>query len=81
MRLRNVKNANEILENSKYFIKDFKNNKGKYIYGDIFSKSQPIHLEIGLVIGLFLLFIYSCCKVASDADDYMEELYYEKKNK
>ena len=55
MRLRNVKNANEILENSKYFIKDFKNNKGKYIYGDIFSKSQPIHLEIGMGKGDFII--------------------------
>ena len=27
MRLRNVKNAREILENSKYFIKDYKNYK------------------------------------------------------
>jgi len=55
MRLRNVKNANEILENSKYFIKDYKNNKGKYIYGDIFPKSQPIHLEIGMGKGDFII--------------------------
>jgi len=33
---------------------------------------------IGLIISLFLLFIYSCCKVASDADKYLEEIKYEK---
>ena len=33
---------------------------------------------IGLIIGLFLLFIYSCCRVASDADKYLEEKEYEK---
>lgn len=32
-----------------------------------------LKIFIGLLIGLFLLFIYSCCKVASDADRYMEE--------
>ena len=38
-----------------------------------------IKLLIGLLIGLFLLFIYSCCKVASDADRYMEEYKDEEK--
>jgi hypothetical protein len=33
---------------------------------------------IGLLIGLFLLFIYSCCRVASDADKYLEGKEYEK---
>ena len=37
-----------------------------------------LKLIIGLIIGLFLLFIYSCCRVASDADRYMEEKEYEK---
>lgn len=38
-----------------------------------------IKLLIGLLIGLFLLIIYSCCKVASDADRYMEEYKDEEK--
>ena len=38
-----------------------------------------IKLLIGLAISLFLLFSYSCCKVASDADKYMEEHRYEDK--
>ena len=33
---------------------------------------------IGLLIGLFLLFIYSCCRVASDADKYLEDIENEK---
>lgn len=37
-----------------------------------------IMILVGLVISLFLLFIYCCCKVASDADKYMEEYDYEK---
>ena len=37
-----------------------------------------IKILIGLLIGLFLLFIYSCCRVASDADKYLEDKYDEK---
>lgn len=37
-----------------------------------------IKLFIGLLIGLFLLFIYSCCRVASDADKYLEDIENEK---
>ena len=37
-----------------------------------------IRVFIGLILGLFLLFIYSCCRVASDADKYLEEKEYEK---
>lgn len=37
-----------------------------------------IKVLIGLLIGLFLLFVYSSCRVASDADRYMEEKEYEK---
>ena len=35
-------------------------------------------LVFGLIVGLFLLFIYSCCRVASDADKYLEDKYNEK---
>ena len=37
-----------------------------------------IRVFIGLLVGLFLLFIYSCCRVASEADKYLEEKEYEK---
>ncbi len=37
-----------------------------------------IKVLIGLLIGLFLLFVYSCCRVASEADKYMEDIKYEK---
>ncbi len=37
-----------------------------------------IKILIGLILGLFLLFIYSCCRVASEADKYLEEREYEK---
>lgn len=53
MRLRNVKNANEILENSKYYIKDpykLKNNWSK-----VFPNNQELHLEIGCGKGNFLI--------------------------
>ena len=33
---------------------------------------------IGIVICLFLLFIFCCCRVASEADKYMEDIKYEK---
>lgn len=55
MRLRNVKNAKEILEKSKYYIKYTREYKGKFIYGDIFTKVQPIHLEIGMGKGDFII--------------------------
>jgi len=35
-------------------------------------------IVLGLLIGLFLLLIYSCCRVASEADKYLEDKYYEK---
>ena len=37
-----------------------------------------IKILIGLILGLFLLFIYSCCRVASEADKDMEDIEYEK---
>lgn len=52
MRLRNVKNAHEILENSKYFIKDYKNYKGKF--NELFNNGNEIRLEIGMGKGTFI---------------------------
>lgn len=32
-----------------------------------------IIIVIGLFLSLFLLFVYSCCKVAGESDRYMED--------
>lgn len=51
MRLKNVKNAKEIIEKSPYIIKS----PEKYIYRKIFKNDNPIHLEIGMGKGDFII--------------------------
>ena len=53
MRLRNVKNAHEDLKKSLYFIENPKGNKGKW--QEVFQNENPIHLEIGMGKGQFLI--------------------------
>ena len=53
MRLRNVKGASEIINNSKYVISDFKEACGKY--KEIFGNNNPIHIEIGMGKGDFII--------------------------
>lgn len=53
MRLRNVKGAVEKIENSSYVIMDYLSYRGKYSL--IFSNSNPIHIEIGMGKGSFLI--------------------------
>lgn len=53
MRLRNVKNAELILENSNYVIKNPKEFKNKL--RTIFNNSNPINLEIGCGKGQFII--------------------------
>ncbi len=53
MRLRNVKNAIEIVNNSAYIIKDEKENRGNY--QAIFANDNPIHIEIGMGKGDFII--------------------------
>ena len=53
MRLRNVKNAKEILESSKYYIQLPRDYKGKY--NELFGNGNPIHLEIGMGKGSFII--------------------------
>ena len=56
MRLRNVKNAKEIVESNEYVIKNPWKLKGKYMLSDkAFPKNQPIHLEIGMGKGNFII--------------------------
>ena len=53
MRIRNVKNAKEILDNSKIIVKEPHNYKDKL--STLFGNNHPIHLEIGMGKGNFLL--------------------------
>lgn len=53
MRLRNVKNAVNIVESSSYVINDPTALKGEF--STIFPKSQPIHVEIGMGKGDFII--------------------------
>ncbi len=54
MRLRNVKNAKEIVNNSPYVIINPEDYKGKY-KSEIFKNDNPIHLEIGMGKGNFII--------------------------
>ena len=53
MRLRNVKNKEEILNNSDYLIKNPADYKGKW--KNLFNNDNPIYIEIGMGKGKFLL--------------------------
>lgn len=53
MRLRNVKNAVNIVNNSEYIIKNPEEFKGNF--KSIFPNSNPIHLEIGMGKGDFII--------------------------
>jgi len=53
MRLRNVRGASETIENCLYVIKNYKEYKGKYNL--IFNNNNPIHIEIGMGKGDFII--------------------------
>ena len=53
MRLRNVKGASDIIENSSFVIKNYKDYKG--CYNKIFNNNNPIHIEIGMGKGDFII--------------------------
>lgn len=53
MRLRNVKNKEEILNNTTYLEIDPNSNKGKW--ETIFNNNNPIHIEIGMGKGDFII--------------------------
>lgn len=53
MRLRNVKNKEEILNNSTYLVKNPTDNKGKW--SKVFGNSNPIYIEIGMGKGQFII--------------------------
>lgn len=52
MRLRNVKNAKQILDDCEYVIKSPQHFKGKY--ESLFKNTNPIHIEIGMGKGKFI---------------------------
>ena len=53
MRLRNVKGASEIIEKSLYVIKNYEECKSKY--NMVFGNNNPIHIEIGMGKGDFII--------------------------
>lgn len=53
MKYNTVKNAREILDNSKYLIKNPENYKGKW--KDVFKNNNPIMLELGMGRGSFII--------------------------
>lgn len=53
MRLRNVKNKEEILRNSKYLITDGEQYRGKW--REVFKNNNPIYIEIGMGKGKFII--------------------------
>ncbi len=52
MRLRNIKNKEEIISNSKYIVKNYKDYKGHW--KDLFNNDNPIYIEIGMGMGKFI---------------------------
>ncbi len=53
MRLRNVKNKEEILSNNPYFIADGTSYFGKW--SEVFGNTNPIYIEIGMGKGKFII--------------------------
>ena len=53
MRIRNVKNKEEILNNSKFLVKDYKNNITSW--SKLFKNNNPIYIEIGMGKGKFII--------------------------
>lgn len=58
MRLKKIKNSNEIIGNSKYLVKEYKNYKGKW--KNLFKNNNPIELEIGMGKGDFIIKKATC---------------------
>ena len=53
MRLRRMKNVDDIINNSKYLVKSPKANKGTW--NKVFNNNNPIYIEIGMGKGKFIL--------------------------
>lgn len=55
MRLRNVKGSRDTIAESKYTVKNEMENKGKW--NQIFGNENPIHIEIGMGKGQFIMML------------------------
>lgn len=53
MRLRNITGADIYIENSEFVVQDYKNQKGNW--KSLFSNENPIHIEVGMGKGKFLM--------------------------
>lgn len=53
MRIRNVKNKEEIMNNSSYLVKNYFDYKGKW--NILFNNNNPIYIEIGMGKGKFII--------------------------
>ena len=53
MRLRNIPGAKDAIESSPYVIHEPKQNKGRW--NEIFKNNHPIHIEVGMGKGRFLM--------------------------
>jgi tRNA (guanine-N7-)-methyltransferase len=53
MRLRNVKNKEEILNNSKLLVRNYEDYKGNW--SNLFENKNPLYIEIGMGKGQFIL--------------------------
>lgn len=53
MRLRNIKNKEEIIDASMYIVKNYKDYIGKW--NTLFNNNNPIYLEIGMGMGKFIV--------------------------
>ena len=53
MRLRNITGADVYIENSEFVVQDFKGQKGNW--REVFGNDNPIHIEVGMGKGRFLM--------------------------
>ena len=53
MRLRNITGADVYIENSEFVVQDFKGQKGNW--KEVFGNDNPIHIEVGMGKGRFLM--------------------------
>ena len=53
MRLRNIPGAKDAIQESAYVVQDPKTHKGKWT--ECFSKKQPLHIEVGMGKGRFIM--------------------------
>lgn len=53
MRLRNITGADVYIENSEFVVQDFKGQKGNW--REVFGNGNPIHIEVGMGKGRFLM--------------------------